>query len=309
MSDLSNVHFIRPICLVLIPIAIMIWWLLRKHNDPLRDWRGVVEPELLDAMTVHRDDGRKWRDLAFLGAWVLAATAVAGPTWRAETSPFADDPVPVLILLKSGETMQQSDLMPSRMERARLKIVDLAEARKGQPLGLIAYAGTAHLVLPPTRDTGVVATIAAEIGPEIMPKKGDDLVAALDLATKTFGESGGSIVVVADTVTVGNESRLSEFRSANKMSVHILAVTRSDTPEETDLKRAASILNADITMITPDAEDVATIVRRVADTPVAVSVEGEGTRWAEAGWWLTPIVAVLALTGFWREESKKEQTA
>ena len=55
------------------------------------------------------------------------------------------------------------------------------------------------------------------------------------------------------------------------------------------------------------AEDVATIVRQVADTPVAVSVEGEGTRWAEAGWWLTPVVAAVVLVGFRREESKKEQ--
>ena len=307
MSDLSNFHFIRPVCLVLVPIAVLIWWAFRKQNDPLRNWRGVMEPELFDALTVTHDDGRKWRDLALLVAWVSAAVAVAGPTWRAEPSPFADDPVPVMLLLKSGETMQQSDLTPSRMERARLKIVDFAETRKGQPLGLIAYAGTAHLVLPPTRDTDVVATMAAEVGPDIMPKQGDDLVAALRLANITFDESGGSIVVVADTVAAGNESQLTEFRAANRSSVHILAIARPDTPEETDLKRAASILKADMTMITPDTKDVVTLVRQVADTPVAVSVEGEGTRWAEAGWWLTPIVAALVLAGFRREESRKEQ--
>ena len=62
---------------------------------------------------------------------------------------------------------------------ARLKIADFAAERTGQPLGLVAYAGSAHLVLPPTRDTSVVATMAAEISPAIMPKRGDDLAGAL----------------------------------------------------------------------------------------------------------------------------------
>ena len=61
--------------------------------------------------------------------------------------------------------MESPDPAPSRIERAHLKIADLADIRKGQPLGLIAYAGSSHLVLPPTRDTAVVAQMAAEISP------------------------------------------------------------------------------------------------------------------------------------------------
>jgi hypothetical protein len=31
------------------PIAIGIWWLARRSQDPLRGWRAVIEPELLGA--------------------------------------------------------------------------------------------------------------------------------------------------------------------------------------------------------------------------------------------------------------------
>ena len=119
-----------------------------------------------------------------LVGWLLAVVAVAGPTWRLEPSPFADDATPLMILLKADISMETPDPAPSRLERARLKIADLAAARKGQPLGLIAYAGSAHLVLPPTRDTAVVAQMAAEISPEIMPVPGDRLDLALRKAAR-----------------------------------------------------------------------------------------------------------------------------
>lgn len=302
MSILGNFHFIRPIGLVLVPIVVWVWWLICKSNDPFRILRNVVQPELLDAMIVGQDRNDRWRGVGLLVAWLLATIAVAGPTWRPEPSPFADDPVPVMLLLKASETMDQSDLTPSRMERARLKIVDFANERKGQPLGLIAYAGTAHLVLPSTRDTSVVATMATEITPAIMPKPGDDLSAALALAANTLGDSGGSIIVVADTVAGGNEQTLAKFRSENRMSVHFLAVARADTPEEADLKAAASPLSATITMLTPDSADIEELVRRTAKAPVAVAAAGEGTRWAEAGWWLVPLIAVFVLVAFRREE-------
>ena len=300
MSDLANFHFIRPAWLLLAPVVVAIWWLTRKSQDPLRGWRAVMAPELLVVLTVQRDSADRWRGTGWLTASLLAVVAVAGPTWRPEPSPFADDPAPVMIVLKANETMNQSDLMPNRMERARLKVADFATERRGQPLGLVAYAGTAHLVLPPTRDTSVVATMAAEISPEIMPKPGDDLADALQLAAATLGDKGGSIVVVADTVDADAERGVAEFHDKNHVPVFFLAVARADTPEAEAVQRAASTLKADVALMTPDSQDVAWLARNAGKAPVAIAVAGQGTRWAEAGWWLVPVLALLALTSFRR---------
>jgi Ca-activated chloride channel homolog len=162
--------------------------------------------------------------------------------------------------------------------------------------------GSAHLVLPPTRDTAVVATMAAEISPSIMPRPGDDLVGALKLATQTLGDAGGSIVVVADSVAA-DESILVELRRSNRLPIHFLAVARPDTPELDAIRRAATVLGADVTVMTPDLSDVQLLVRSTAKAPVAVNVAGAGTRWAEAGWWLVPLIALISLVGFRRVES------
>jgi Ca-activated chloride channel family protein len=299
MSFLGDFHFIRPAWLLLAPAVVLVWWLERRLQDPLRGWRAVMDRELLAAMAVGGNASNRWRGMGLVAAWLIAVIAIAGPTWRPEPSPFADDPVPVTLVLRAGETMEQSDLLPTRMERARLKVADFAAARKGQPLGLVTYAGSAHLVLPPTRDTDVVATMAAEIGPEIMPKPGDDLASALRLAERVLGDAGGSIVVVSDTVAESNDAALADFRAKSSVPVYYLAVGRPDTPEIDSIRRAAEVTGGEVTLMTTDSADVESLVRKTARAFVSTSAE-DGTRWAETGWCLVPLLALFSLSAFRR---------
>ena len=66
------------------------------------------------------------------------------------------------------------------------------------------------------------------------------------------------------------------------------------------MKDAAAALRASITQLTPDSTDVLSLVRRTAKAPVAVAAAAEGTLWAEAGWWLVPLLALLSLESFRR---------
>ncbi|MEN7972328.1 MAG: VWA domain-containing protein [Verrucomicrobiota bacterium] len=274
-----TVHFIRPIVFLAVPILALLWWLWRRAHDPLRGWRSSMDPELLEAMMTAGDANQPWRGAGLLIGWLLAVLAIAGPTWKPEPSPFADAPSPVMILLKADESMNREDFIPSRMERARLKAADFCKARNGQPLGLIAYAGSAHLVMPPTRDTAVIATMAQSISPKIMPEPGNNLSSAIKLAEQILHETGGSILVIADSVP--------EVEST--LPVHLLAVAR----EQGEVKA---------TLITADSSDIETLIRKTEGRLVAAGGDGE-TRWAEAGYWLVPVLGIFALLPFRRTTS------
>ena len=305
MSSLSQFHFIRPLWLLLIPVACGAAWWIRRKNDPLLGWQRVMEPELLEAMTLHKRSPIPIREITLLLAWTIGIVAVAGPTWKPEPAPFADDPVPVMVVLKANESTDLTDLTPSRIERARLKIADFAQQRKGQPLGLVAYAGSAHLVLPPTRDTSVVSSMASEISSAMMPKPGDELAAALSLAVSTLGETGGSVLLVADALTI--DEATAEQISMKRAALHILAIARDNTPELDAIRNTAQKLGASVTRMTADSEDITSLVKKTARAPVAVAAAGEGTRWAEAGWWLTPLLVLLSLASFRRVDAKSAQ--
>ncbi|MDF1861094.1 MAG: VWA domain-containing protein [Verrucomicrobiales bacterium] len=302
---IANFHFIRPAVLLLGPVVIAIWWLWQRRSDPLRGWRKQIDPVLLKALLVGRESNLRGPARWVLVIWLLAIVAIAGPTWRLEHSPFAEDATPLMILLKSDVSMDTPDPAPSRLERAHLKIADLAEVRKGQPLGLIAYSGSAHLVLPPTRDTAVVAEMAAEVSPGIMPVPGDRLDLALLEAARilTHGEAGGSIVVVADLVDSDPEA-LSSARREFPFPIQFLQIQSPDSPRDNSLRDAAKVLRASVEMLTVDDGDINAVVRRASSAPVAQSGD-QGERWEESGYWLLPLLGVILLASFRREKSEQ----
>lgn len=301
-----SLHFIRPGWLLLAPLAVALWWLWRRRSDPLRGWREQIAPDLLEALVVGRESIKSGNARWLLVAWLVAIVAIAGPTWRLEPSPFADDVTPLMILLKADVSMMQPDPAPSRLERARLKIADLGETRKGQPLGLIAYAGSAHLVLPPTRDTATVAQMAAEISPDIMPISGDRLDLALREAVRVLaeGQSGGSIVVLADAVDT-DPAALAALRKDISIPVQFLAINAPESSQSDSLRAAAKTLGADVEQIDVEGKDIAAIVRHAASAPIAKSGQ-QGERWQEAGYWLVPLIGLIVLASFRREESEEE---
>lgn len=303
---LTNFHFIRPAALLLAPVAMLLWWLWQRRSDPLHGWRQQIDPELLRALTVGKGSNNRIPSILTLAAWLLGIIAIAGPTWKLEPSPFADDATPLMILLKSDLSMETSDIAPSRLERARLKIKDLAEARKNQPLGLIAYAGSAHLVLPPTRDTATVGTMAAEISPAIMPQRGDRLDLALRRGTEVLskGEQGGTLLVIADSV----DTDLSKLSQATDLPIVFLAVNTPDSQQDANLRTAAAKLGAKVETLTAADDDITSIVRRASRTPVR-KAGAEGAIWQEAGYWIVPLLALLFLANFRRESRSEEVPA
>lgn len=303
---LNNFHFIRPGWLLLIPIAVGLWWFWQRCADPLRGWRAQIEPELLEALVVGRESTRRGPAVWLLIAWVIATTAIAGPTWRLEPSPFADDATPLMILLKADVSMDVPDPSPSRLERAQLKIVDLAAARKGQPLGLIAYADSAHLVLPPTQDTAIVAQMASEISPAIMPAPGDRLDLALREAVRvlTDGGQGGSILVLADSVET-NPGLLENLEIP--VQVQCLAIDRAESAPSESFRNAAEALDAHIETLSMQDDDITAIIRRAAGAPVSRQGEEDG-QWQEMGYWLLPFVVAIVAFSFRRDERKEVRT-
>lgn len=299
IDTLAAFHFERPLWLLALLPAVALWWIERRGSDALQQWRRVIDPALLPYLLVGTDRHERITpsDWLFL-AWIVATLAVAGPAWQREPSPFAQAKPAVAVVLKVTPSMLTEDLAPTRLDRARQKLADILSAREGASTALVAYAGSAHLVLPATPDGSVVLDLAKALSPRIMPKEGDDLAGALTLAGRTLAGSadGGSILVMADTIAPEAVAALSRAKGP---VVTLLALL----PPETDasgLADAARAMGAVTIPTTADQTDVAAVVRRLDSSDAAASVAGEGEHWREAGYWLTPLLALLALLWFRR---------
>lgn len=69
----------------------------------------------------------------------------------------------MLVVLDSSDTMLETDVAPSRLERAKHKIRDLLALRSGGSTGLLVFAGSGHTAMPLTpRRRGVCAIFSRD---------------------------------------------------------------------------------------------------------------------------------------------------
>jgi len=293
---MDELHLLRPQWMWSLVPAVLLWWGLWRGQNRTAEWERFFDPHLLEHLLVGEKKRRVLRPIHLtLVLWILCAVALAGPSWEREPSPFADDQAGLVVLLKASTTMDATDVQPSRLERSKHKLRDLLEIRQGASTGLIVYSGSAHLAMPLTRDDRMITAMAAELGADLMPVDGDALGEALDLAADLLDRAGvpGSVLVMADAVSPSQVTAVAA--AAPDLPVQFLAVKPVSAPLDPGLRQAADSRRASVTPLTIDQTDVERIARRAQSDFRAAPVAGGGERWRDAGYYLLPLIALVAL--------------
>lgn len=317
---ISDFHFLRPLWLLALVAPPIIIWMASRAGDTRNRWKGLIAPHLLDSLIVQPD--RRHR---YAPAWVLAALlalatlGVAGPTWKREAPPFVADTASLVIAVDLSPTMDAIDISPSRIERVKLKIDDLLAARNGARTAVVAYSGTAHLVVPLTDDAELIETYTDALATAIMPKPGKDSVAALKLADDLLKRDGtsGTIALLTDGIEPAAAAGAKQIGSA----IVVLGIGTSEggVVKQADgsfldsaggarltakldvdaLKKFGSDTGGDVATITQDDTDIQWLVQRVR-TNFVQQTATQGDRWHDLGWWLIAPAALLSALSFRR---------
>ncbi|HYI28731.1 MAG TPA: VWA domain-containing protein [Bradyrhizobium sp.] len=284
-------HLLRPLWLIaIVPVAVIFAMLLWRQN-PRAQWGRVIAPHLLQHLIVQPGKGRGINPLYLVAvAMVLGIIALSGPTWRREVPPFVENKAPLMIVLALSSTMDQPDTAPTRLERAKQKIGDLLALRAGARSGLIAYAGTAHLVMPLTDDSSVIGPFLAALATGLMPRDGKDAVGAVALASQFLASEpvAGTILVVADDFGDGAAIR----KAAGRNGVAMLGMAPVNPGE--------GGLGSDIVRVSVNGSDIQALERRIETRFQAAQGDAFGLQWRDEGYWLLFPVALLGLLWFRR---------
>lgn len=295
MSALEAFTFLRPaVLLALLPLA-GLWLFLRRGLEAEAPGVAHVAPHLLAALTIGQNVRRRLQapDL-LIGAAALMTIAAAGPAWRAAPSPFVTETAPLVIALDLSASMSGTDIAPSRLERGKQKIRDLIDLRAGGRVGLVAYAGTAHLVMPLTDDPTVLLPFLEALDPSIMPDAGRSASAALGLAETLLAqeEAPGSILFVTDGIDPGD---IGAFPAGGSARVALVVAPGGGGSEIADWSRRADVATVAATV---DDGDVRGVERALASS-LARAAAAEG-RLEDDGWPLALPAGLLVLLWFRR---------
>lgn len=287
-------HFLRPAWLVLLPLAWLLHHLLARRHSAEHAWRGIIAAHLLPHLVVNRSPG--WRQrlaeprLALTLLLALAGLALAGPSWQREAPPFVEDRAPLVIALDLGPQMNRAEpapLGPTRLARAQQKVRALLELRRGARTALIVYAGSAHIVLPLTDDTAILASYVAHLRSDLLPAGGKNSPTALALAEQLLASESapGTVLLISD----GIESALPAPVDTSPLRL-LWQVGTGDT----------ALGRIDTIPVRLDDDDVAEVQRRVQSHLEAANAAAAQTRWVDAGYWLLWPLLLLAALGFRR---------
>lgn len=236
---LSAFHFSEPAWLwsLLLCVPVAAWLLLFRRltadNERIRRYADAhLLPHLLGRSTTSpRTQVRRY--LRWTGLWSLLVLAMAGPRWDFTDVQLFRPGTNLLVLLDISQSMNVTDVRPSRLARARQEIEDLLEQNRGIRVGLIGYASVAHVVSPITEDMRSIHRVLSAIDTSLVRLQGSRLVFALDRAQELLaGQPAGSansllIITDGDLEEPGLEQRIKEMADAG-IRVHFLGV---GTPE------------------------------------------------------------------------------
>jgi len=299
VQAMTEFHFLRPYWLLAVIPIVLIWFMYKKHGRDENPFKALIDPHLLKHLLVGETEKKKLTPLnVLLVLLLLSMVALAGPTYRQEASPFAGDDAGLMVLMKMSSSMASKDLQPSRLGRAKQKLRDLLEERKGKSTGLIVYSGSSHLVMPLTSDGGVITSMIEDLTPDLMPLEGDDLTGAIELGARMIEQSGkpGSLLLLADSVATTQLPQLEKMKRTIPLQIH--GYSPSGAAIDEGLKGLAEMYNTRVIEVSLDSRDVELLAKGAATSLTQVSDSEMSERWRDDGYWLLPLIAGCFLLWF-----------
>ncbi len=324
MMDILPLHFIRPLWLTLLPLAVILPLLWRRLRRPSGDWSRICDDHLLRWLSVGKSAAKPSRIAPWLAGlvWLIAAVALAGPSWqKLPDSSFTSRDARVLVLDLSL-SMLAEDLKPSRLAQANFRLSDMLEATTEGQTGLVAYAGDAFVVSPLTDDTNTIRNMLPALRPDVIPVSGSRPDRALKLAAELLKRSGlarGEILLISDS---GSGAAVNVAADLAKQGIFtsVLAVGTLQGAPIPSGDGFVSDKNHNIVVARLERDALQSIARagggkyseltvgHDANSPWA-SVEGSefarkddalGERWKDTGPWLVLLLLPLVAFGFRR---------
>ena len=243
MNDaIQQLHFLRSEWFyAFIPLVLFVVFALRRQHTS-RSWQSVCDPALLphvlsDTTLKHS----RWPLLLATLACSLSIIAMAGPVLHKLPQPVFRETSSLVIALDVSQSMDATDIKPSRLERARLKLLDILKMRQGGQTALLVYAADAFTVTPLTDDTATIANLVPALETALMPAQGSRADKAIAKAIELLHQSGsshGDILIMTDGLRA---SDLEAIKSQLDKNIR-LSILGFGTPQGGPIPRSGGFL-------------------------------------------------------------------
>ena len=186
--------------LLLLPVVILLYFLneLRKRNALRRLGDSNLVSGLVPEMSGIRPLIKFILQLVAVAAGIIM---LSRPQFGSKIEDVKKQGVEVIIALDVSNSMLAEDIQPDRLTRAKQAISRLVDNLDNDKIGLIVFAGDAYIQIPITTDYISAKMFLSAINPNIVPKQGTAIGAAINLGIKSFSPGEGkskAMIIITD---------------------------------------------------------------------------------------------------------------
>lgn len=186
--NLGPVYFLKAAWLwALIALPVLYWLGVLAARRRERTFERFVSSGILPKVAPELDwklPKRKFR--YWMTALAFFALSLARPQWGTQEETVRTTGLDVMVVLDVSRSMETEDVVPNRLKQSKHFVRTLAERIPGDRLGIVAFAGSAHLSSPLTTDHDYVLEILEGLTPDSVGNQGTDIGAALETAARAL---------------------------------------------------------------------------------------------------------------------------
>lgn len=187
--------------LALIPLLILLFLVYLKWKAG--KFKLMGDSHLLSSIIKDYSPGKQ--KLKFWTAILIVILLIAGAS-NLQMGGKADqkakrETIDLIMAVDISHSMLAEDVKPSRMERARLFCMKLAEELHFAKIGIVLFAGDAYIHMPLTTDMGAVKMFIQSISPDLISLQGTAIGTAIMVASDAFDRTEAknkAVILVSD---------------------------------------------------------------------------------------------------------------
>jgi Ca-activated chloride channel family protein len=159
-------------------------WTIRYKNQLLHRFGNL---EILQKLMRNFSRGRRnFKIILLIFSYVFFVIALANPQIGTKLEEVTREGIDIIVALDVSQSMLAEDIKPNRLEKAKYEVNKLLNLLQGDRIGLVAFAGIAHIQCPLTLDYSAARLFLSIIDVDLIPQPGTAIGNAIRTSVKGF---------------------------------------------------------------------------------------------------------------------------
>lgn len=223
MFRFGNMEFLWGLLIIPLLTILFVWTRISRRKALRKFGNEQILKELMPFVSTSRP---VFKFIILMLALAFVITGIARPQFGSKLKTVKREGIELIIALDVSNSMMAEDIQPNRLERAVRAISRLIDRLHDDKIGLVVFAGDAYTQLPITSDYNSAKLFLNAVSPEIVPKQGTAIGAAVNLALRSFtpeGEANKAIVIITDGENHEDDA-VTAARTASENGIFVHAI-------------------------------------------------------------------------------------